>query len=190
MSTSVSREIVGTLWIIWLAIWVLAARNTKTTQWREPAKSWLMHRMPMYLAAWLLIERGHLPFPLENRFLPAVSSVQVSGIAMVAAGLGFAIMARWYLGSNWSGAVTVKEDHSLVRSGPYKYVRHPIYTGILIGLCGTAVVDGAWHSVLAVGFALFGLVYKSRIEEERMLKTFPEYEEYRRETAALIPLLY
>jgi protein-S-isoprenylcysteine O-methyltransferase Ste14 len=86
--------------------------------------------------------------------------------------------------------VTLKNDHSLVRTGPYKYVRHPIYSGILLALFGTAAIIGEWPSVIAFGLAVATLVYKSRIEERLMREKFPEYEEYRRETAALVPFVF
>ena len=109
---------------------------------------------------------------------------------MVAAGLGFAMWARVHLGRNWSGIVTVKEDHALVRTGPYRAVRHPIYTGLLLALIGTAMAIGQWRGVLAVIFMLIGFLWKIHVEEKRMCENFPEYGDYRRETAALIPLLY
>ena len=74
------------------------------------------------------------------------------GLIMVAAGIAFAVWARHYLGRNWSGTVTVKQDHELIRSGPYRLVRHPIYTGLLLAILGTAVAFGEWRGLLA--FAL------------------------------------
>ena len=112
------------------------------------------------------------------------------GAVLVAAGLGFSIWARRHLGRNWSVSVVVKEDHTLVRSGPYARVRHPIYTGILLALVGTVVAIGEWRGLAALALALLAFAWKSRAEEERMRETFPEYEQYRRETASLIPFVY
>ena len=150
----------------------------------------LLHGAPMAVAAILLCARRSLPSPMTDRILPSSSAIALSGIAMLVTGLSFAIWARWHLGSNWSGTVTLKDDHTLVRTGPYRYVRHPIYSGLLLGVCGTAVVIGEWRGIIALGLVLAAVVYKSRIEERRMRETFPEYEAYRRETAALIPFLY
>lgn len=69
------------------------------------------------------------------------------GLLMVICGLAFAVWARIHLGRNWSGTVTVKEDHELIRSGPYGIVRHPIYTGLLLAIAGTAIVFGEWRAV-------------------------------------------
>ena len=71
---------------------------------------------------------------LSARFVPAGNLLPVLGAIMIAAGLGFAVWARAHLGRNWSGIVTVKEGHALVRTGPYRAVRHPIYTGLLLEL--------------------------------------------------------
>jgi protein-S-isoprenylcysteine O-methyltransferase Ste14 len=84
----------------------------------------------------------------------------------------------------------VKEGHTLVRTGPYRIVRHPIYTGLLLAVIGTAVAIGEWRGVLAIIFVLIGFLRKIRVEEERMSENFPEYAEYRQQTAVLIPLLY
>jgi protein-S-isoprenylcysteine O-methyltransferase Ste14 len=112
------------------------------------------------------------------------------GTLLVAAGLGLTAWARWCLGRNWSGIITLKQDHALVRTGPYRVIRHPIYTGLLLALIGTASAIGKWRGVLAVACALIGFLWKIRVEEERMRQTFPEYEQYRKRTAALIPLVY
>ncbi len=109
---------------------------------------------------------------------------------MVAAGLGLAVWARAHLGRNWSGIVTVKKDHALIRTGPYRIVRHPIYTGLLLALIGTAAAIGEWRGVVAVICALIGFLRKIQVEEKRMRENFPEYSRYRQQTAALIPLLY
>lgn len=190
MNEGFPQTVVAALWIVWLLFWVLLARNVKTTRWRESPVSQMLHRVPLVLAACLMGARRYLPSPLTDRFLPRSSMIDILGIGTVVAGLGFAVWARWYLGPNWSGTVTLKDDHSLVRTGPYKYVRHPIYTRVLLGVCGAVAVIGEWRGVLALGLTLVALVYKSRVEERRMRDAFPEYEEYRRATAALVPFAF
>jgi protein-S-isoprenylcysteine O-methyltransferase Ste14 len=86
--------------------------------------------------------------------------------------------------------VTVKEDHELIRRGPYALVRHPIYTGLLVGFIGTALVRGEWRGVLAVLMVFAALWRKLRLEERWMSETFgDQYRDYRQHTAALIPFL-
>ncbi len=86
--------------------------------------------------------------------------------------------------------VVVKEDHALIRSGPYRRVRHPIYTGMLLAFLGTAVAVGEWRGLVGFVLAFVSFLLKSRMEEARMAETFPEYAEYRRRTASLIPGVY
>jgi protein-S-isoprenylcysteine O-methyltransferase Ste14 len=182
--------VVPALWIAWLTYWVVSARDVKATRVRQPLASELLYRAPLILAVILLAAPHALPRALTRRFLPAGGFVALLGPVLVVAGLGFAVWARRHLGRNWSASVVVKEDHALVRSGPYRRVRHPIYTGMLLAILGTALAIGEWRAVLAVLLALMSFVLKSRMEERRMRETFPEYEQYRRETAALVPFVY
>ncbi|HUH84629.1 MAG TPA: isoprenylcysteine carboxylmethyltransferase family protein [Stellaceae bacterium] len=185
-----SRAIIATLWLAWAVIWLVAAGGAKTTRRRETLRSQALHRLPLLIAAVLVFWRRPLPPPLMERFLPATPMVAALGVVMVAAGLGFAVWARWYLGANWSGTVTVKVRHELIRTGPYRCVRHPIYTGLLLAIAGSALVLGEWRDAVAFGFALLALIVKSRVEERWMDETFPEYQAYRQETAALVPFIY
>ena len=92
------------------------------------------------------------------------------GVAAVAAGLAFTVWARICLGRNWSGTVTLKQDHELVRTGPYRFVRHPIYTGLLVAIAGSAVVRGEWRAALALVIAFAALWRKLRLEERWLEK--------------------
>jgi protein-S-isoprenylcysteine O-methyltransferase Ste14 len=110
------------------------------------------------------------------------------GVALVIIGLAFAVWARAHLGSNWSGTVTIKQDHELIRSGPYAYVRHPIYTGLLAALLGTTVASGTVHAAVGLAIITVALIRKSRVEERFMREIFPDaYPRYSAEVPALIP---
>jgi protein-S-isoprenylcysteine O-methyltransferase Ste14 len=189
-SEIVLRLVVPTLWLAWLLYWGISARNVKKTRWREPLASQLLHRVPLIVAAILLAVPAWLPRPLTKRFLPEGLLFLAVGAALLAVGLGFSVWARRHLGRNWSAQVVVKEDHALIRSGPYRRVRHPIYTGLLLAFLGTVLTIGEWRGLLAFLFALVSFAMKSRAEEQRMGQIFPEYQEYRRETVALIPFVY
>jgi protein-S-isoprenylcysteine O-methyltransferase Ste14 len=182
--------VVPTLWLAWMLYWAISARNVKETRWREPLGSQLLHRVPLILVAILLAAPAWLPRPLMKRFLPDGPLFLTLGTVMLAVGLGFSVWARRHLGRNWSTQVVVKKDHALIRSGPYRHVRHPIYTGILLALLGSVVTIGEWRGLLAFLFALVSFAVKSRAEEHQMAGIFPEYQAYRRETAALIPFVY
>ena len=178
------------MWLGLAVFWTFATRHTKPARWRESIGSRTLHVLPLLAGAVLLAAPHWLPSVLSTRIVPGGRSFSVLGAVMVAGGLGFAAWARARLGRNWSGIVTVKEDHALVRTGPYRAVRHPIYTGLLLALIGTAMTIGEWRGVVAVIFVLIGFLWKIHVEEERMCENFPEYAQYRQQTAALIPLLY
>jgi protein-S-isoprenylcysteine O-methyltransferase Ste14 len=112
------------------------------------------------------------------------------GLALTFAGLAFAIWARMLLGGNWSSDVTLKRDHELIVVGPYRWVRHPIYTGILLALIGTALAVGEWRAVLAVVLAAAAFWRKLGIEEAVMRRQFGEsYTRYGERVPALIPFV-
>ena len=114
-----------------------------------------------------------------------------SGTALLVLGLAFSVWARIYLGRNWSGTVTVKQQHELIRGGPYAYVRHPIYTGLLLAFIGTAIVRGEMAWCARGADRVRGLWRKLRLEERWMIETFgDEYRRYRERTAALIPFIF
>jgi protein-S-isoprenylcysteine O-methyltransferase Ste14 len=187
MRQAILQFVVPALWIAWVVYWLVAARAVKMTRWREPLSSQLVHRVPLVFTVLLLVGGRQLPSLLRERFLPETSAGPVLGLVMLVAGLSFAVWARRHLGPNWSGTVTLKVDHALVRTGPYSYVRHPIYSGLLLSLLGTAVVIGEWRGLLAFALAFAGHAYKSKVEEGRMREIFPEYDQYCRETPALVP---
>ena len=178
------------LWLVWLAVWILAAGHTKQTLRRESLGSRLTYTVPLWIAAWLLISRRVPSAALNARFVPLAAWIFVAGVSLVVLGLAFATWARVYLGRNWSAAVTLKRDHELIRSGPYRWVRNPIYTGILVALAGSALARGQWSGVLAVAIAFGSFRYKARLEERVMHDAFgAEYDGYRRDVASLIPFV-
>ena len=110
------------------------------------------------------------------------------GAAVTIAGLLFAVWARGYLGRNWSRSVTIKQDHELITTGPYAVVRHPIYTGILIGFLGMAIAISQVRGFIAFVLVFLALWLKLRMEEQWMRSQFGEtYATYARRTAALVP---
>ena len=183
-----ARRVILWLWSLWALYWLISAANTKSTQRRESPGSRLAHLIPL-LVGGVLIAWHATRWPwLAARLWPRSATVYGFGVALLAAGLAFAIWARAHLGRNWSGTVTVKEGHELIRSGPYAYVRHPIYTGILAALLGTALASGTVHAALGLALIAAALLRKLRIEERFMREAFPgEYERYRGEVPALIP---
>lgn len=178
------------LWMIFFVVWMVAALNTKRAQERISPRRVLKYGIFVILGYSLMFSSA-LKIPwLQRRLFERSEILDWIGIAITVAGIGFAFWARAYLGRNWSSAPMVKEDHQLIRSGPYRLVRHPIYTGILIAMLGTFLANGKVRGALAVIFVWLAWTIKSRIEEEFMVRTFgAQYEEYRRTTGALFPKL-
>ena len=114
----------------------------------------------------------------------------IIGIIILVIGLAFAVWARVHIGRNWSSEPSIQEGHELVTSGPYRFVRHPIYTGISCALLGTALVGGpVWLIIFIPVLIMF--ISRIHLEEKFMEETFPnEYPEYKKHTKALIPLIW
>jgi protein-S-isoprenylcysteine O-methyltransferase Ste14 len=178
------------MWLIWVVYWWAASRDVKTTLRRESLVSRLLHIVPLAIAVLLFSEpRERIGF-LGERFLPLAAWPFWLGSFLTAGGLLFTVWARLHLGRNWSGTVTIKEEHELVTSGPYALVRHPIYTGLLLALLGSALALGDWGGVLAFALAAAALWRKLRVEERWMRRQFGDaYQAYSQRVAALVPFV-
>src|SRR5262249_42528448 len=126
-----------------------------------------------------------------QRFLPDSALLTTLGLLLTTVSISFAILARRQLGRYWSGTITIKADHRLIRSGPYMLSRHPIYTGIVFGMLGTAIAIGEWRGLLAFLLTLIAYARKIPLEERWLSEEFGgEYDDYRREVKALIPFIF
>lgn len=182
--------ICGYIWTVFLLVWIVMAFGTKTTQQRESISSRLSYTVLVIIAFYLVFGREITQPWLRIRLFRPTPVTNWLGVALTAAGIGFAIWARLYLGGNWSGAVTVKVGHELVRTGPYRFVRHPIYTGLITALLGTGLLRAQVRSLIAIVLIYVGFKMKSKIEERTMIETFgTAYQEYRQSTGAIIPKL-
>ncbi len=186
----VYRYLFTAMWSIWALYWLVSAAGTKQTERREPWRSRLWHLLPLIVAGWL-IWADRVPVALLNeRILPWSSWTFAAGALITATGLAIAVWARVYLGRNWSGTVTIKHDHELIDSGPYAIVRHPIYTGLLVALIGSALARGEWRGPLGVLIAWAALWRKLQVEERWMEERFgTKYKSYRGRVPALVPRL-
>ena len=187
----VYRYLFATMWGLWALYWWVASANVKHAVRRESFASRVTHIAPLAIAALLLFDgRGILFPPLAVRLLPRAGWVFWTGAVLTAAGLLFTVWARLHLGSNWSGIVTIKKEHELVETGPYRIVRHPIYTGLLLAFAGSAVARGDVRAVLALAIAFAALWRKLKLEERWLGEEFGDaYEAYRRRVAALVPFI-
>jgi protein-S-isoprenylcysteine O-methyltransferase Ste14 len=183
-----SIYLIPALWAVWIAGWGLAARDVKPARWKEKRRDAIFNRVPVLLGIVLFtLPARVLPAVLGQRIVPAGPEAPFYGVVLTALGLAVAGWARWHLGRNWSAEVSVKEGHTLIRSGPYRAVRHPIYSGMLLALIGTSLAIGSARGFIATALILAGFMVKLSAEEARMRETFADYAEYCRHTARLIP---
>jgi protein-S-isoprenylcysteine O-methyltransferase Ste14 len=184
---SPTRAVSG-LWLAWLLGWLLAARATARTVVRQSVTSRLAHSVLIWGGALLLFVQSDRWGILTHPIIPASTWIIWSGVVLVALGLGFSAWARAHLGRFWSGTVTFKADHALIRTGPYGVTRHPIYTGLLLALAGTALVRCTPAALVGLVLMVLGFVLKIRQEEQLLSEHFgSEYGVYQAEVPALVP---
>ena len=179
------------VWVSFFLYWQIKAANTKTTQRLEPVASRIL-RVFIFLIAVVLLSTTRIPLPwLYVPLWPVGFWPFWLGVAVTLAGLLFAVWARVHLGRNWSRSVTIKQDHELITTGPYAVVRHPIYTGILTGLLGTAIALSQVRGIIVLALFFLAFWLKLRMEEQWMRSQFGEaYAAYAQQTAALVPYLF
>ncbi len=185
-------DAVAALWIVWYAYWVGSwiyetARGERKQSIRSQRS--IAQAATMILALILLFAQfnGQLSF-LTIRFLPAYAAIQLVGVMIAAVGVLFAIWARIHLGGNWSNVPALKKGQTLVKAGPYLIVRHPIYTGILLIVVGSAVVVGQYRGLIAI-LCIAVFTWLRILEEEKIMtgKFGKEYLAYKKKVKAIIP---
>jgi protein-S-isoprenylcysteine O-methyltransferase Ste14 len=175
------------LWVPFIAYWVIAARDTRHTRVTAGSSPF---RGALYITGGALIFLSPSLGFLDDRFVPAVVEVGAAGWLLTVLGMLFSVWARVALGRNWSGTVVLKEGQELISSGPYALVRHPIYTGLLIALAGSALYDGRVRALVGLALFAIGFTLKARAEEGLLEGEFgDEYRAYRARTPMLIPSL-
>ena len=178
-----------TIWGVWLASWIAAARWSSAVAVSQSEGERLFQSVFIWVGAILVFAKSDSRLSLLRALIPQTPWLPWAGVALAVVGLAFTWWARVHLGRDWSAAVTLKQDHRLVRSGPYAITRHPIYTGILIAFAGSAVVSDVTPSaLLGLAFVTCGFVLKLRQEEEFLAGRFGEdYLNYQSQVAALFP---
>jgi len=183
------RNFIIGCWVLFALYWAAAAASTKRTAERQTWVSRAAHLSLLVLAFVLLF--GAVPLDsLRLRVIPPAGPVQIIAAVLCTCGLALALWARRTIGANWSGIVTLKRDHELVTSGPYRYVRHPIYSAILAMFLATALAAGRLGGFLGFALCFASFWIKLRQEEALMMRHFPrQYPAYRAGVRALIPFL-
>ena len=181
---------VGAAWLVFGLYWLMQGLRAKRPERREPPSERLPHVALMVAAAYFIAVRHPNLGRLNDRLLPDAPWLAPLGVALTFAGVAFAIWARHHIGQYWSARVSIVAEHKLIRTGPYARIRHPIYTGMLLALVGTALVENEYRVLFGLALAMIGFVRKARKEEGFLKAQFGEaFDEHQRQTGFFLPKL-
>ena len=175
-------------WVVLILYWNISAHSIKAAAERQNWSSRLA-RGPVWLGYILFVVAGAHPFGMV--LIPHTAIAEYLGVAVCALGLFAAIWSRKTLGNDWSRDVEFKQEHKLEERGPYRFVRHPIYTSHLLMGLGTAIASGLLVAFSGLGFFFIGFWIKLKQEEALLLRHFPdEYPAYKARVKALVPFVF
>lgn len=185
-----AQAVDGFISVVWLAFWIYwlaAASRAKTSRPGTVRGGFAEVRIGIAI---LILAVVRTPLLREHSLTVHNALVQSVGLAIFLLGLATAVWARVFLGTNWGVPMSQRVEPDLVTSGPYRYVRHPIYSGVLLALVGTALASSLYWLV-AVGLVGAYFVYSATVEERAMTDQFPtQYPGYMRRTRMLIPFVF
>lgn len=190
MSPALPLSAITYLWIGLAIVWLITGFRLKQVQeWQSPLPR-ALHMLSIALAFALVFYYMPALGWLNTRIMPHSLATAWTGLAITFAGIALATWARLILGGNWSGSITLKQDHALIRTGPYRSVRHPIYSGLILAMLGTAIAIGEIRGFCAAAVMLIAFLIKARSEDNLMHRTFgAEHDAYRATTGVLLPRL-
>lgn len=185
------------LWAAFGIYWVIAARlqsragsnpNSPTAENKiSDAPSARLFHHACLVAAFTLLFAPKIG-ALDGRFLPRTLPLGIAGLLLTIAGLALAMWARRHLAENWSSRVRIRVGHELIRTGPYAHLRHPIYSGVLLGVIGSALVVDRWRALISVALVLISYSIKGRREDAILARAFGDsWVEHRRRAGFLLP---
>jgi protein-S-isoprenylcysteine O-methyltransferase Ste14 len=175
-------------WIVFLVYWIISAARTRTTRQTESFASRYAVLLIETAGFVLLFSHSASIGFLGSRFMHRTLASAIVGSILTWAGIALAVWARYHLAEYWSARITIKEDHQLIRTGPYARLRHPIYSGIVLAAIGSAVVIDEWRCILGVCLVLTGYCIKARKEETILTQQFGEaFREHQKHAGFLIP---
>jgi protein-S-isoprenylcysteine O-methyltransferase Ste14 len=182
--------IIGICWTVFIVVWIVSAMSAKRTvrdaSWWKGA---LVRLVIFIVVVWLINDSGSNVFFARTAQSFANPVLNWIGVVLCVMGIAFALWARAYLGRNWGMPMSVKENRELVTGGPYHFVRHPIYTGMIVAIFGSALVGGLPWIFFFVLYMIYFL-YSARREEKMLAQEFPnEYPAYKRRTKVVIPFV-
>jgi protein-S-isoprenylcysteine O-methyltransferase Ste14 len=183
--------IIAIFWLLFIGYWIISAMSAKKRVQESPHAREVIFRL---LAVVIIVLILQLPIfesvAIYFNTLFTNSIVNILGVILCGMGIAFAIWARLRLGRNWGMPMSIQEKAELITSGPYRFVRHPIYAGMILAMTGSMLVEGFFWLVFLV-FVISYFVYSIKVEEALMERQFPEtYPIYKRKTKALIPFIF
>jgi protein-S-isoprenylcysteine O-methyltransferase Ste14 len=182
------RYLIEGPWIVFGVVWVAGALKTRRTVSQESLASRCAFIFVEVLGFVLLFSDLLGIGILGHLVIPRTYTVAIVGVALTWLGIALALWARWHLGQYWSGRVTLKEGHKLIRSGPYARMRHPIYSGIGLAALGGAFTIDEWRCVAGVTLIVLGYWMRARKEEAMLVTQFGEaFQEHCQHTGFLAP---
>ncbi len=180
--------IVNDAWLALVLFWMVSAFKVKRMKYVAPISIRIAQLIFLVPGITLLFAPRFRIGPLHVQMLPRVFGLGILGSVVTVLGVVFAMWARYCIGTNWSSAIAIRENHELIQSGPYRWIRHPIYTGIITAAWGTALVVGQLGAFIGVILITMGFAFKSRQEEVNLYATFGElWTQHRRRTGMFLP---
>lgn len=183
-------KLLSMIWLAWVISWIVASFWSGRTKAHVPiSKAWV-YWLPIVLGSIMLLPVTERVLGARQLYHPGESGTYLAAVVVVM-GISFTWWGRIHLGRFWSNAITHKEDHRIIDSGPYGVVRHPIYTGQIIGLLASGLAIATWTAMVGVLLISFGQWQKARLEE-RFLSTelgAEAYSAYSRRVPMIVPFL-
>jgi protein-S-isoprenylcysteine O-methyltransferase Ste14 len=184
-------SLISGAWLVTILVWIAGSFSNKHAVRRQAPASRLAHICFGFFAGLLIWGPGPLRILSGPTVLPHSAATGRSALLLTIAGLAFALWSRFTIGRNWSAVVTIKQDHELIRRGPYAIVRHPIYCGFLLALIGTAIERGTIGAFAGVAILATIFHVKSELEEKFMVEQFGDaYQKYRTEVKGMVPFIW
>lgn len=191
MSQQQLARILEWAWTAFGVYWLVAARSQKAAKTSEAPLYRAFRLLLLVITFTLLFARWAAVGLLGLRILPPTRGLLYGGFTFALAGMAIAVWARISLGQYWSDKIVLKFDHQLIRSGPYVRMRHPIYSGVLLGVVGSALVIDEWRGAVAFLILLTNYVVKAKREDEILSGAFgEEFAEHKRRAGFMLPRLF
>jgi protein-S-isoprenylcysteine O-methyltransferase Ste14 len=182
------ESLIDAAWLTLVVYWLLTSLRVNKMRQREPAGEYLGRVLVMAAALVLLYSSDQRFGILNERFVPQLSWLVQAAAALTWAGMAIAIWARYHIGRYWSATVALRAGHELIRSGPYARIRHPIYTGMLVMVGGTALAVGRYRGLAAFAIILLAITWKAKKEEALLVGQFGSaFDDYRRHAGFFLP---